>query len=328
MKKTAKIIADMLIGLEKHATALLSCLKAGLPALLVGETGTGKSSLAEKVAMELGRPFVRVNLDGGSTPDELIGRYQLRTGKDGESETYFQKGIIPHALEAGAILCLDEINAALPDTLFVLHPLLERNPRLMIPETGEILSPAAGFGIIATMNPSSDYAGTKTLNPALLSRFGALVRFEPLKGKQLLEALAVHEPAALPDNLARCADLFERLNSLRVSALVNTRITLRECLAALAMIRVGLALDAALDVAIGSKLESHEREQARANGIALSGSRAVKAVSVSELLDKLDQAADLEKENKKLTKKIEQYASVQVAIKTVQDATAPEEVSE
>lgn len=317
MKKLSEI-SDLLVGLEKHATALIACLKAGLPALLVGETGTGKSSLAAAVADYLERPFVRVNLDGGSTPDELIGRYQLRKTASGDTETYFQHGIIPHALASGAILCLDELNAALPDTLFALHPLLESNPRLLIPETGEILTPAPGFGIVATMNPSCDYAGTKALNPALLSRFGALVRFEPLKGKALLDALAVHDPKATADDIAMCASTFEKLNGLRTAELISTRISIRECISALALIRSGLDLSDAIGVSIASKLESHELEQAKRNNVKLSEFvKPSRSKSVAEMIEQIEQFDAMQKENKKLTKKLSAFAGLESVVKTM-----------
>ena len=43
--------------------------------------------------------------------------------------------------------------------------------------------------VVATMNPSHEYAGTKQLNAALYSRFGMVLRFGTLKGDKLLRAL-------------------------------------------------------------------------------------------------------------------------------------------
>ena len=135
-----------LVGLDKERKILRNAVENCRPALLVGETGTGKTSLAQDIASELNREFIRVNLDGGLTPAELVGRYQLK-GK----ETVYELGIIPLAMKAGKVLILDEINSALADTLFCLHAIMEERPRLFIPEIAEEITPADGFSIIAIM---------------------------------------------------------------------------------------------------------------------------------------------------------------------------------
>lgn len=314
MKKMLNKLKN-LVGLDHYAAALMVCLKAGKSAILIGETGTGKTTLAREVAAELGRPFVRVNLDGGSSPDELIGRFQLRG-----TETFFQEGVIPLAMKQGAVLCLDELNAALPDTLFAIHPLLESEPRLFIPETQEEIIPAPGFCVVATMNPSHDYAGTKALNAALYSRFGIALKFETLGGKRLIEALAVHEPKANTASVEVVARAFEVLTTLRKQDMINTRVTLRECLAALALEREGLTIEEAVNFAIGSKLEDHEKKQAEANGLKFEKRTHKTPSTIDEIFTKLDNVETLERDNKRLTKKVEALSSLEALVKAFKEA--------
>jgi len=321
MAKKKSYIENVLIGLERHAHALLTCLAAGKSALLIGETGTGKTSLAVAAAGELSRDCVRVNLDGGSTPDELIGRFQLKG-----TETFFQKGVIPQAMESGSVLILDEINAALPDTLFACHPLLESEPRLYIPETGETIKPAPGFAVVATMNPSHEYAGTKGLNAALYSRFGIVLRFSPLSGEKLIQALSLHDPGAEPEAVTSIALLFEKLSSLRAEEAINTRITLRECISALALIRAGLELEDAIGYAIGSKLESPELSIAINKNVGFSR-RSIGLTkpsrTVSELLERINESDAVFRENKKLTKRIAALSSLEELAKAFKAADIP-----
>ena len=248
-----------LIGMVEETKKIKSAIKHRIAALLIGETGTGKTSVAIEAARELGREVVRVNLNGGVTPDQLLGRYQAKA-ENGTSVTYFQEGIIPQAMKQGAVLLLDEINAALPDTLFVLHPLLEERPSVFIPETQERIEPVEGFSVIATMNPSHDYAGTKGLNAALFSRFGMVVRFKKLMGSEFLSAMMQHVPGLSAGKAAAICKVVEEADRLRAEEKITTRLTLREAIAAARFCMDGLTLKEAIVGSLIDKLEPYEKE--------------------------------------------------------------------
>jgi nitric oxide reductase NorQ protein len=308
-------IKDHLIGVEKHTKVMISAMKLGIPMLLIGETGTGKTSLAKLVGEHLARPIVRVNLDGGATPDELIGRYQLKG-----SETYFELGIVPKAMKEGAILILDELNAALPDTLFALHPLLEDPSRLLITETGEDIRPAKGFCVVATMNPSHEYAGTKQLNAALYSRFGVVLRFEGLKGEKLLRALTIHVPKSPADNVTKIAMIMETAERLRTADKITTRITMREGIAALTLAMDGLNLEESIHAAIGGKLEDYELKEVCATGVmkhSPATAHGLSKLSITEVLEAAARAQSLEKTVVKLEREMLAYSKLQAALKAM-----------
>jgi len=150
---------------------LLSLIALGarenLPALIIGETGTGKTTAVRTLAGMVNAPYRRVNLNGGTTADELVGRILLN--KEG---TYWADGVLTDAVRKGFWIVLDEINAAGADVLFALHSLLDDDRMLVLSENdGEIVRPHPAFRLFATMNPSGDYVGTREVSKALMSRF-------------------------------------------------------------------------------------------------------------------------------------------------------------
>lgn len=177
---------------EGDKTALGIALRDNLPALLIGETGTGKTSVIRRLAFLREQPYVRVNMTGFTTPDDLIGSKSIKG-----DETYFEYGIITDAMNRGAILVLDEINATTPDCLFILHGLLDEDRRITLPN-GEIIMPHPDFRVFATCNP--DYEGTRSMNKAFLDRFPIILNIYhlpvPEEMKLIRERTGVDEQTA------------------------------------------------------------------------------------------------------------------------------------
>lgn len=163
-----------IIGYEEQLQTLEYAVKQNMAVLLVGETGVGKTSLIRHLAHKNKRPLRRVNLNGQTTVDEFVGKTLLnKTG------TFWQDGVLVEAMRKGYWLVLDEINAALPEILFVLHSLLDDDRFVVLSEKdGEVVRPHENFRVFATMNPSGRYAGTKDLNKAFLSRFPMVIQIE------------------------------------------------------------------------------------------------------------------------------------------------------
>jgi len=171
--------------------ALAVALRDDKPCLLAGDTGTGKTSTVRFLAYKMGLPYYRVSLDGHITPDELIGGRGAVNGS-----TVFEEGVIIKAMREGALLVVDELNAAPPDTLFIFHSLLDDDHAIRLP-TGEIVKPHKDFRFFATMN--RDYSGTKELNMAFFDRFPLVVEIDappPKQELELIKATQVDEPTA------------------------------------------------------------------------------------------------------------------------------------
>ena len=95
--------------LEKLAYAVAH----NLPALLIGETGVGKTMSVRYLASQTNNGLRRVNLNGATTVDEFLGKLLIN-----EQGTYWVNGVLVDAMLAGDWILLDEINACLPENAF------------------------------------------------------------------------------------------------------------------------------------------------------------------------------------------------------------------
>ena len=147
--------------------ALAVSIRDDVPMLIVGETGVGKTSALRYIAWKTNTPYIRINLSGGTTCDELLGKFLIN-----ESGTYYVEGDMIRGMKGGYIVVLDETNMAHPDVLASLHSLLDDDKFIVLSQKdGEVVRPATGFRVFATMNPSDTYAGTKALNKAFAGRW-------------------------------------------------------------------------------------------------------------------------------------------------------------
>lgn len=138
-----------------------------MPVLLVGETGTGKTSLIRHLAFRTHNAFVRVNHNGGTTVEDIVGRWTIIDG-----QTVWIDGLLVQAAKKGYWYLADEMNAAGAEINFLYHSLLDDDGYLVLAEKGdEVVIPHPNFRFFGSINPSSDYSGVKEMNKALLDRF-------------------------------------------------------------------------------------------------------------------------------------------------------------
>ena len=137
---------------------------------IAGLSGNGKTMMVEQACALAKREYVRVQITPETDEDDLIGGFRLLNG-----ETVFAKGPVIKAMEAGALLMIDEIDRG-SNKLMCLQGVLEGKP-VLIKKTGEVVTPAAGFNVIATANTKGqgDDAGrfiaATIIDEAFLERF-------------------------------------------------------------------------------------------------------------------------------------------------------------
>lgn len=144
------------------------------PVYITGLSGNGKTTMVEQTCAKLNRQYVRVQITPETDEDDLLGGFRLVNG-----ETVFAKGPVVKAMEAGAVLLIDEIDRG-SNKIMCLQGVLEGKP-IMIKKTGEMITPAQGFNIIATANTkgkgSDDgrFVAASIIDEAFLERFNVTI---------------------------------------------------------------------------------------------------------------------------------------------------------
>ena len=147
---------------------VLACAKAGIPALLVGPAGTGKSTLCESVAKYLDLDFDGMSFGPQTSKADLLGFVDA-------SGTYQESALVRLATQGGLFLG-DELDAGHAGVLTTLNMALA-NGHISTPRG--LLKKHISFYFIAAVNTygngaSREYVGRNQLDAATLDRFAAI----------------------------------------------------------------------------------------------------------------------------------------------------------
>ncbi len=123
--------------------------RLGLPIMLKGPTGCGKTRLVEHMAARFGVPLFTVSCHEDMTASDLLGRYVLTGGN-----TEWVDGPLTRAAREGGICYLDEIVEARQDATVAVHSLTDHRRELNIERRGgEVIKAAHGFTLVCSYNP-------------------------------------------------------------------------------------------------------------------------------------------------------------------------------
>lgn len=157
--------------------------------ILLGDSGGGKTELAELVAKKNGIPFSQFDMAISNPNNTLLGTHKI--GEGGKSE--FQLSRFAQTISNRGLILLDELSRAHPAVNNILLPLTDRRRTLFVEQNFEgnpeiPLHPKAS--IWATANIGMEYVGTTTLDNALMNRFMPVwVNFPP-KDKEIKVIMA------------------------------------------------------------------------------------------------------------------------------------------
>ena len=143
----------------------------GLPVLMVGPAGTGKTHLARQVAEALKRPFTYNSMSEGVTESHLVGRNLPQP--DGSFK--FECSPFVKTYENGGVHLFDELDSADANVMTFLNAALA-NGHLSVPQAGRIFEKHKDTVLICAANTygtgaTRTYVGRNQLDAATLDRF-------------------------------------------------------------------------------------------------------------------------------------------------------------
>ncbi|MBC3899768.1 MAG: ATPase [Firmicutes bacterium HGW-Firmicutes-4] len=252
LKDRIPLTNEIFIGKDIWEMCITAILE-GENILLIGQKATGKNVLADNICQLFGRPQWSTSFHVNTDSASLIG-----TDTFIENEVKLRRGSVYECGKNGGFGIFDEINMAKNDAMVVLHSALDYRKVIDVPGYDKIhLHIATRF--IGTMN--YDYAGTKDLNEALVSRFMTIQI--PQIGKETLQKiLNMNFPDANTDLLTQFVGVFLDLQEKAMNSEISTKsVDLRGIIASLKTIRRGLKpLNAISMGIIGKTFDQYEKE--------------------------------------------------------------------
>ena len=160
------------IEMSNELSMLENAIENGLPFLMEGEKGVGKTMAVTEACAKTDTALVTFSGSSGTTMGDILGREHLYNG-----DSVFQLGVLPTAILCAnksknkrAVLYLDELNALDPEIQKMLNPVIDDRRCIYVNNERYALDDGVKFTIIATQNPSY-YSGVNPLNEDLRSRF-------------------------------------------------------------------------------------------------------------------------------------------------------------
>ncbi|MDQ1281532.1 MAG: hypothetical protein QG670_2797 [Thermoproteota archaeon] len=173
-------IEEQLVGRRREIRLILAAVRSGIPILIEGGVGRGKTKVSLEVAKALGRPFFRVDGAPDITAQKIVGWFdpslvlmetdeaKKRGIKAGFSWDTFIPGPLTEAMLNGGILFVNEGTRLPSETWNALLTAMDERI-VVIPKLG-IVKAKPGFSIIVTANPL-EHAGSYPIPEAAADRF-------------------------------------------------------------------------------------------------------------------------------------------------------------
>ena len=191
----------------------------GMPVLIKGPTGCGKTRFVQHMAHRLNLPLYTVACHDDLSAADLIGRHLI-----GAQGTWWQDGPLTRAVREGGICYLDEVVEARQDTVVVLHPLADDRRELFLERTGEVLKAPPSFMLVVSYNPGYQNL-LKGMKPSTRQRFVAMRFGYPPESEEVrIVAREAQVDSALAAQVVKLGQALRRLDQHDLEEVASTRL--------------------------------------------------------------------------------------------------------
>lgn len=234
-----------------------AAMTRGLPMILKGPTGCGKTRFIEYMAWRMGLPLVTMACNEDMTASDLVGRWLLDAGG-----TVWHDGPLTKTVRNGGICYLDEFVEARQDTSVVIHPLTDDRRILPLDKRGEVVQAHPDFRLVVSYNPGYQSVA-KDMKPSTRQRFGAIeFGFPPSETEA---EIVGHESGVSEEMAQRLVAVANQSRELRGRGL-DEGISTRMLIHAGALIVEGIAIHDACTLAMTAPLTDDGNLQAALHG--------------------------------------------------------------
>ena len=182
---------------DDNLKAVLAAKREGIPVLAVGATGSGKTEFFTLYAEFLKGGYEYQSLNGSITIHDLTQERILGKKGNFEERNMILARWLRQSQDKLCVLQFDEVNAAKPETLLSLHPILDIKGELILPYSEEVLKVNKNALLVMSCNEGDEYAGINAMNMAFQNRY-IKVYFPYLVGDVLSNMLCNKTQVELP----------------------------------------------------------------------------------------------------------------------------------
>ncbi len=191
----------------------------GLPVLIKGPTGCGKTRFVQHMAQRLQLPPHTIACHDDLSAADLVGRHLI-----GAQGTWWQDGPLTRAVREGGICYLDEVVEARQDTVVVLHPLADDRRELFLERTGEVLKAPPSFMLVVSYNPGYQNL-LKGMKPSTRQRFVAMrLGYPDAAQEERIVRREASVDAALASQVVKLGQALRRLDQHDLEEVASTRL--------------------------------------------------------------------------------------------------------
>lgn len=217
-------------SMQRLFTIVGICLERQEPVLLVGETGSSKTTVCQLWAALLKLPLHILNCHQHTEAADFLG--SLRPAPpDRRDQALFEwrHGPLVHSMLEGHFFVLDEISLTEDSVLERLNSVLEplRSITLAEKSTSDCIVAHENFRVMATMNPGGDF-GKKELSPALRNRFTEIYVRPTTSQEEVTLILSKRLKPELSEWASRMARVLCQVSEVVASSVAPQHISIRD----------------------------------------------------------------------------------------------------